>query len=738
MTSKKILMATMGMGIGGAETHILELCKALAKRGHEITVASNGGVYVQELTAAGITHVEIPMHLRSMRTMVKSYFALRRLIRQEGFDIVHAHARIPGFLCGLVKKPKKTAFVTTAHGVFTAGGLAGRLSNWGEKTLAVSEDVKTYLMKNYGVKEENIFLTVNGIDTDRFSPDISGEVVREEFQIPLHAPVILHVSRLDAATSDIARQLLHIAPALLERWPDLHILLVGGGDQLGALKGSAKALNEGFGRRVIHMAGTRTDIGTFIAASDMFVGVSRAALEAMSGAKPVVLAGAQGYIGIFGPEKLQVSVDTNFCCRDCGSSTEAKLLEDISTILDMDVDNRTALGQYGRETVQRSYSVETMTEDTLRAYEAALRRERRILLSGYYGYHNAGDEAILEAFHQSARSLPMPVQITVLSNTPAQTAEKYGTSAVYRFNVFSVCRAMWRTDVLVSGGGSLLPDKSSTRSIIYYLSLIRLAKFFKRPVMLYANGIGPVDKPANRRRVRRVVSRAELVTLREEHSRDELLRMGVKTPVLHVTADPIFLLRDVDQPGALTALQEAGVPEGRPLLGLSVRSLRTGAAFVQQMAEFCDLATRELGCAVVFVAMQRPQDVTVSRAVMERMTEPSYILGGDLSPEALIGACEKMELVIAMRLHTMLFAAKARIPVIGLICDPKIEYFSQKLDMPSGGPIEEFDPRRLVEQAKATIAERAAYQTRLVAAINGMDGLAEENSRYLAELLEKA
>ena len=729
-------MATMSMGIGGAETHILELSKRLVSQGHRVTVASNGGEYVKVLEAAGVHHETVPMHRRSIGAMVRSYFALRRLIRRGVFDVVHAHARIPGFLCGLIRRKRsKYVFVTTAHGMFAADGLAGKLSNWGQKTIAVSEDIREYLIARYGVPQMNIFLTANGIDMERFSPEVSGEAVRREFGISTDAPVVLHVSRLDQEPAIIAEQLLHIAPDLCEACPGLQILIVGGGDQLLRLRKEAEAVNARIGHTAIHMTGSRTDVEACIAAADVFVGVSRAALEAMSGARPVVLAGAQGYIGIFDQAKREMAQRTNFCGRGEALPTETRLREDVLSLLQLEPSERETLGAYGREMVQEQYSIETMTKDTLSAYAAAAMRERRLLVSGYYGFKNAGDEAILDAFVQSTKDLPCPVSVTVLSNTPEETAKKHGTPAVYRFNVMSVLRALWRADVLVSGGGSLLQDKSSTRSIIYYLSIIRLAKWMRKPVMLYANGIGPVEKPRNRRRVKRVVSRVDVLTLREESSREELLRIGVPGTSMHVTADPIFLLDVQDEALAECTLREAGVPGDRPLIGISVRKLRTGEDFVSQMAQFADRLTAEFGYHVVFLPMQMPHDVTMSREIMAQMAQPSYLLGADLPPEALIGACGRMDLVVAMRLHTMLFAACAATPVIGLVCDPKIAYYLEKLDMPSGGAVEDFVPDQLMKLVREVLDERQMYQERLTRAVEPMGQGAHENTRLLGEML---
>ena len=175
----KIFMATMGLGIGGAETHIVELAKELKARGHEVVIASNGGVYVAEVEAAGIRHYAVPMHRRSVGDMLRSRTLLRRILREERPDIVHAHARIPAFLCGTLQRELGFPFVTSCHGVFQVSGMLKLLSNWGQRTLAVSEDIRDYLIQEYGVPAGHITLTINGIDTEKFSPEVSGAAVRE-------------------------------------------------------------------------------------------------------------------------------------------------------------------------------------------------------------------------------------------------------------------------------------------------------------------------------------------------------------------------------------------------------------------------------------------------------------------------------------------------------------------------------------------------------------------------------
>ena len=138
----KILMTLMGLEIGGAETHVVELSRELVKQGHTVLVASNGGVYERALAEIGIRHFKIPMHKRSTEAMYHSLELLKDLIRQEKPDLVHAHARIPAFLCGILHKQMRFPFITSAHWVFEVTPVLRLMTNWGERTVAVSEDIK--------------------------------------------------------------------------------------------------------------------------------------------------------------------------------------------------------------------------------------------------------------------------------------------------------------------------------------------------------------------------------------------------------------------------------------------------------------------------------------------------------------------------------------------------------------------------------------------------------------------
>ena len=731
----KILIATMGLDIGGAETHIVELAKELKHQGHDVAIVSNGGVYVPEITAAGIRHYDAPLHRRSLRDMRTARAILAQIIRQEAPDVVHAHARIPAFLCGTLKRRLKFPFVTTAHWVFNTKGILRYLTNWGERTVAVSEDIREYLIREYKLPPEHISVTINGIDTEKFSPQVSGAEVIAEFGLDPDKPIVSYVSRMDEDRALVARQLIEIAPRLDEAAPGVQLLIAGGGNVFDELNAKAEAANAALGRRCVVMTGARTDINRIAAAGQIFVGVSRSALEAMSAGKPVIVAGNEGYHGLFGPDKLAEAQAGNFCCRGLPLSQPERLLADVSAALAMSAAEREELGRYGRQVIFDHYSVNRMARDCLAMYDQVRRRKHRVLVSGYYGFSNAGDDAILEAIRQSVQG--EDIGVTVLSNAPALTWKQYGMDAVPRFRMGRVFAALRRCDALLFGGGSLLQDTTSTRSLVYYLSVIRCAQWLGKPVMLYANGIGPVRRPANRRRVRTAVERAALVTLRDHSSARELAAMGVKRQDLHVTADPVFHLSPAAPERGRELAAQAGLPDGKPFAVVSVREWPNTGAFSRELARLCDHLRRTYGLEILFLLMQPAVDREAAEQVRSLMTEPSRLLDASCSPRELMAVLGQARLCLAMRLHTLIFAARMAVPTMGLVYDPKVASYLQELELPSAGEVERFDGDEAIRRTDRLMADYDSVLAGLRRKSDALTRAAGDNEKLLLELLNR-
>ena len=377
----KVLMATMKLDIGGAETHIVELSKALKRRGVDVWVASAGGAYESELREAGVNHIYVPMSGKNPSDVMTSYNILKKLIKRENFDVVHGHARIPCLILNMIRRSVNFRFVTTAHWVFSLRFPYKYISKWGDRSLAVSDDIKKYLIDNYGIKPQNIRVTINGIDTAKFSKNTDYSDVAREFGLKPEKRRVVYVSRMDEDRSLAAHKLIAIAEKLDKEIDDLEILIVGGGNDFKAVRNEADAVNDRLKKSLIKYTGSRTDINKLVASGELFVGVSRAALEAMAAEKPSVIAGNEGYIGIFSRDKLKTSIDTNFCCRGCGDTTEEKLLRDITALMKMSADERAELGSYAKEVVEKYYSIETMADDAMKMYISVIKTTCRSAIS---------------------------------------------------------------------------------------------------------------------------------------------------------------------------------------------------------------------------------------------------------------------------------------------------------------------------------------------------------------------
>ncbi len=367
-----ILMALMQLDIGGAETHVVELSKELKARGHNIVIVSRGGVYQTELEKAGIKHYVAPLHSKKPNDMLESRKILKSIIENEKIDLVHSHTRISSFILGKLHKKMKFPFVTTAHWIFDTRFGLKYLTDWGQKALAVSDDIKEYLMKNYKMPEEDITVTVNGIDARKFSKDTDKKPVMDEFKISEEDNLVVYVSRMDESRSLVAHQLIEAVVRLDNIVENLKCIIVGDGDDFENVKKEAIDANSKLGRDAIMLSGARVDIDKLVAPAKLFVGVSRAALEAMASEKPTIIAGNEGYIGLFSEDKLSVGLETNFCCRGCEMSTTDLLAQDIGAYFGLWEEDQEKLGKYGREVVLKHYSVARMADDAEKVYKEVL------------------------------------------------------------------------------------------------------------------------------------------------------------------------------------------------------------------------------------------------------------------------------------------------------------------------------------------------------------------------------
>lgn len=683
----KILMALMGLEIGGAETHVVELSKALKKKGYDIVVASNGGVYQKELEDFGIRHVKVPLHSKKPWLFLESYTKLKKLFKNEKFDIVHAHARIPAYICGLLAKKHSFRFVTTAHWVFKITPLWKRLANWGEKTIAVSDDIKDYLIENYGTWSDNISTTINGIDTDKFSKSIDWSDIKEEFDLNEDSYRILYVSRMDEDRSAVAYMVAEAMPEILKIRPKAELVIVGDGNDFSRLKTFTDKINKQIGHRAIVLTGGRVDINKFVSSADVFVGVSRSALEAMAAGIPVVIAGNEGYIGIFDESKFKISYDTNYCCRGCVQSSTELVQKDLISLATMSDAELERIQSYNKSIIEKFYSADRMAQDYADMYDKLTPTEHYshgdVIINGYYGYKNTGDEALLQGMIENIRSVNKDVKITVLSASPKETAYRYSVNSIYRYNVFKIAKEMKYASLFISGGGSLLQDITSTKSLFFYTEMIKLAKKMKLKIMVYANGFGPISKPKNLKRVKDALNGAHYISMRDPASAQALLEL-LPDLMVQITADPAFSLGYVDEKWERKLCAKIGLEDGKGYFAVSLRDWQySDSKTVEKITLYCKEIHNKYSLTPVFVTMQNSKDLAIIQKVIDRLDFKAVIIK-NTSAKELLTLMEKMKFSVGMRLHFLVFSAIASIPTIGLSYDPKISSLIQYvgLDLP--------------------------------------------------------
>ncbi len=369
MYKYNILITTMRLDIGGAETHITELAKGLYREGFKVVVASTGGVYEKELTENNIKVYHVPLDNKKPHNVIKAYNQLKNIITEEEIDLVHAHARIPGFICGLLHKRMGFPFVTTAHGTWKTGYGLRYITNWGQKTVAVSEDIRKYLLDNYKIDDKDIKVTINGIDTDKFSPAIDCSDIMTEFKLRPEDRKIVYISRFDSDRSYIISKLMEIIPELAEKIQNLKVIMVGSGNILDSVMEKAQEINSLTSRDTVIVTGSRTDINKFTALADLFIGFGRSSLEALAAGRPLILAGNVGYIGILDESSLDAAIKSNFSGRGKSKAESEPFKNDIiKVLLQMSEDERKTLGAFGRSLIENRYSLRRMVQDNIEVY----------------------------------------------------------------------------------------------------------------------------------------------------------------------------------------------------------------------------------------------------------------------------------------------------------------------------------------------------------------------------------
>jgi polysaccharide pyruvyl transferase CsaB len=358
----------------------------------------------------------------------------------------------------------------------------------------------------------------------------------------------------------------------------------------------------------------------------------------------------------------------------------------------------------------------------------------RFLLSGYYGFGNLGDEALLEVIVSRLRARWPGCAVDVLSGDPAQTARTYRVEATPRMDLGRVRGAIDRADVVLSGGGGLLQNVTSLRSLLYYSNVIRTAVRAGKPTMVFAQSIGPLDF-WGRAIVRNFCRGITAATVRDERSQK---LFGALVPGVRVerTADPVFLFESGGEPLDLAAEGLAG--DDAPLVVVSVRKWQAAEATTAALAAVVDRLAGKYGARVAFLPLGGPSDAEVSTAIIRRCASTPVLL-----PDYPLGQAAQViaraSLVIGMRLHALIIAARVGVPFLALPYDPKVTSLCEDLAYPAGPLFLPGQPLPSAEEIARRLddawARRAELSAHLESVRPQIERLAERNFDVLNEVV---
>ena len=328
--------------------------------------------------------------------------------------------------------------------------------------------------------------------------------------------------------------------------------------------------------------------------------------------------------------------------------------------------------------------------------------KKKIAISGYYGFENFGDEAILQVLVNELKD--RGYSVTVFSKNPSITNIKLIVNAVNRFSLKDLFFTLFKSDVLVSGGGSLLQDVTSLKSLFYYLFVIWLALLLRNEVIIFAQGIGPINSPVGRFFTKYLLKKCKFITVRDEKSLFLLRGWGL-TPEL--VSDPVWSIKTDEKKS-----------ENR--VGVQLRSWgKLSQKYLMTLAR--NIVERFSDKEILIYSFQDSLDLELCKHfdAQLKLLNPSVktrIVNG-FSVDAVVKSFASLDYLIAMRYHACMLGVKYGIPTLALSYDEKVKKLSEKFELPCSfldenedfkqlfDNLENMDLSKMKEKAKSCVSD---------------------------------
>ena len=679
----KVIHLISGGDSGGAKTHVLSLLQNLNKTITAQLVCFRDGPFAEEARFMGIPTMicggnNIP-HLRR---------ELTEYIKQGGYQLIHCHGSRANMIGALLRGPTGLPVISTVHSDYKLDYMGrpfarltfGAINAWALRRLDYRigvSDAMVDLLISRGFSPDKFYAIYNGIDFTPAPPqgDRLAYLRGLGADVDENSVVVGIAARLNPV-KDMSTLIRGFAEGH-KTCPRLRLVIAGDGEERQKLGDLAREL--GVEKEITFAGWISGGMDRFYSALDIN------ALTSLSETFPYALTeGTRFHLATVatavGGIPYLIDQDVNGYLFTPG---DWQSLGRYLAALGSDDALRHEMGEKLYEKASSKFSIQNTVDTQLHIYAEIIRRHNRpkrprdgVVICGAYGRGNAGDDAILEAILQEMRTIDPDMPITVLTKDPKATRLTYRVQTAGRMDILTWRKAMRHAALYINGGGSLIQDVTSRRSLWFYLHNIQAAHKAGCKVQMYGCGIGPVLREQHRRLAAKVLNASvDVITLREPDSLKELQSMGVTKPKILLTADPALTLPSASGDEIDSVLLRAGIPPHGNYLCFALRNWKGFEEKAPLFGQAAKYAYQTYGLTPVFAAVEKHLDPVAGRLAAAGLDIPHYFLDDAGSAGTIIGALSRMRAVVSMRLHALIFAAGQGIPLVGVVYDPKVSAF---------------------------------------------------------------
>ena len=317
---------------------------------------------------------------------------------------------------------------------------------------------------------------------------------------------------------------------------------------------------------------------------------------------------------------------------------------------------------------------------------------KRVVISGYYGYDNIGDEAILYSIIEAIKNFNSEIEIFVLSSSPEITSKRYDVKATGRYNLPEIISVLKGADLFISGGGSLLQDVTSLKSPFYYLSMLQLARILSKKSIFFCQGVGPLKNRFVRLATMKTLKKVDLISVRDINSKELLEGIGLSGDEIIKSVDPVFLLDDSAEVNRSEVIEDN-------TLGISVRPWNDNA-YIQPLAAGVNQLIEDYpDLRIHLIPFHKGEDERLSKRLSELLnTDRINLLKAQSHPARMIDYYEEIDILLGVRLHSLIYATITATPFVGISYDPKIDSYLSELEKKPAGSTKFIIPEKVYER----------------------------------------